>query len=181
MPRAPMPAHATKVLGQSPEERVGTNVRQRFSLCVARASRSHHAGVNIPLARKRSEWRRTATPFMWRRTCGSRYVLAMRAGIAVAQQEECHVAERPMKMPAKKNSDDEAPEVVSQRAKPERGRYLLQVDRQTKGSFQDMEAAQSAGRKIKAGFPILHVAIYDSVNSSHTLVQLPAKKDTSRE
>jgi hypothetical protein len=91
------------------------------------------------------------------------------------------VAERPMKMPAKKNSDDEAPEVVSQRAKPKRGRYLLQVDRQTKGSFQDMEAAQSAGREIKAGFPILHVAIYDSVNSSHTLVQLPAKRDPSRE
>ena len=81
------------------------------------------------------------------------------------------MAERPMKMPAKNNSDDEAPEVVSQRAKPERGRYLLQVDRQTKGSFQDMEAAQSAGREIKAGFPILHVAIYDSVNGSHTLVQ----------
>ena len=89
------------------------------------------------------------------------------------------MAERPMKMPAKKNSDDEAPEVVSQRAKPERGRYLLQVDRQTKGSFQDIEAAQSAGREIK--FPILHVAIYDSVNGSHTLVQLPAKKDSSRE
>ena len=91
------------------------------------------------------------------------------------------MAERPMKMPAKKNSDDETPEVVSQRLKPEKGRYLLQVDRQTKGSFQDMEAAQSAGLKIKTAFPILQVAIYDSVNSSHTLVQLPAKKDTSRE
>jgi hypothetical protein len=90
------------------------------------------------------------------------------------------VAERPMKMPAKKNNDDETPEVVSQRLKPERGRYLLQVDRQTKGSFQDMEAAQSAGLKIKTAFPILQVAIYDSDNSSHTLVQLPAKKDTSR-
>jgi hypothetical protein len=44
-----------------------------------------------------------------------------------------------------------------------------------------MEAAQSAGREIKAGFPILHVAIYDGVNSSHTLVQLPAKRDPSRE
>ena len=91
------------------------------------------------------------------------------------------MAERPMKMSAKKNSDVEAPEVVSQRAKPERGRYLLQVDRQTKGSFQDMDAAQSAGLEIKTGFPILQVAIYDRVNSSHTLVQLPAKEDTARE
>ena len=91
------------------------------------------------------------------------------------------MAERPMKMPAKKNTEDETPEAVSQRVKPESGRYLLQVDRQTKGSFQDMEAAQSAGREIKASFPIVQVAIYDRVNSSHTLVQLPAKKDTSRE
>ena len=73
------------------------------------------------------------------------------------------------------------PEVVSQRVKPERGRYLLQVDGQTKGSFQDMEAAQSVDLQIKTGFPILQVAIYGRVNSSHTLVQLPARKDTSRE
>jgi hypothetical protein len=91
------------------------------------------------------------------------------------------VAERPMKMLAKKNTEDDTPEVVSQRVKPERGRYLLQVDRQTKGSFQDMEAAQSAGLEIKKGFPILQVAIYDCVSSSHTLLQLPAKKDSARE
>ncbi len=91
------------------------------------------------------------------------------------------MAERPMKMPAKKNTEDDTPEVFSQRVKPERGRYLLQVDRQTKGSFQDMEAAQSAGLEIKKGFPILQVAIYDRVSSSHTLLQLPAKKDSARE
>jgi hypothetical protein len=91
------------------------------------------------------------------------------------------VVERPMKMPAKKNTEDDTPEVVSQRVKPERGRYLLQVDRQTKGSFQDMETAQSAGLEIKKGFPILQVAIYDRVSSSHTLVQLPTKKDSARE
>ena len=65
------------------------------------------------------------------------------------------MVERPMKMPAKKNTEDDTPEVVSQRVKPERGRYLLQVDRQTKGSFQDMETAQSAGLEIKKGRPIL--------------------------
>ena len=91
------------------------------------------------------------------------------------------MAERPMKMPPKKNTEDETPEVVSQRVKPERGRYLLHVDRQTKGSFQDMEAAQTAGLQIKTGFPILQVAIYDRISSSHTLVQLPFKKDNSRE
>ena len=86
-----------------------------------------------------------------------------------------------MKMPAKKNSDDEIPDIVSQRVKPETGRYLLQVDRQTKGSFQDMKAAQLAGLEIKTSFPILQVAIYDRVNSSHTLVQLAAKKEPASE
>ena len=35
-------------------------------------------------------------------------------------------------------------------------RYLLQVDRQMKGSFQTSEAAQSAALEIKKAFPILH-------------------------
>jgi hypothetical protein len=56
---------------------------------------------------------------------------------------------------------------------PETGRYLLQVDKQTKGFFSTPEAAQSAGSKIKQSFPVLQVAIYDSVNNSRTLVKLP--------
>jgi hypothetical protein len=77
-------------------------------------------------------------------------------------------------MPAKDNTEKEAVEVFSQRKRPESGRYLLQVDRQTKGSYKTSEAARSAGLEIKTGYPIVQVSIYDSVDNSHTLVKLPA-------
>ena len=54
------------------------------------------------------------------------------------------MAPRQIKMPGKDNSDKEAKEVFSQRKRPESGRYLLQVDKQTKGSYKTPEAAQSA-------------------------------------
>jgi hypothetical protein len=91
------------------------------------------------------------------------------------------VAQRQMKMPVKdkraprKESSEEAP---YQRKQPEAGRYLLQVDRQTKGSFNCFEAAQSAALQIKTGFPILHVSIYDSVSKSLALVDVPARSSS---
>jgi hypothetical protein len=50
-------------------------------------------------------------------------------------QKERRMATRQIKMPVKDNSEQEVEEVFSQRKRPERGRYLLQVDRQTKGSY----------------------------------------------
>jgi hypothetical protein len=88
--------------------------------------------------------------------------------------KEIRMAPRQMKMPAKDNTEKEAEEVFSQRKRPESGRYLLQVDRQTKGSYKTSEAAHSAGPEIKTGHPIVQVSIYDSVDNSHTLVKLPA-------
>ena len=61
----------------------------------------------------------------------------------------------------------------SQRKRPESGRYLLQVDRQTKGSYKTSEAAQSAALEIETEYPIVQVSIYDSVDHSHRLVELP--------
>lgn len=43
----------------------------------------------------------------------------------------------------------------------EAGRYWLQIDRQTKSSFDDLEAAQIAGEELKKRFPHVHVALYD--------------------
>ena len=59
------------------------------------------------------------------------------------------MAPRQMKMPTKKDFDNEHEEVFSQRKRPESGRYLLQVDRQTKGSYKTSEAAQAAGRELR--------------------------------
>jgi len=63
--------------------------------------------------------------------------------------------------------------VSSQRKQPEIGRYLLEVDRQTKGSYKTSEAAQSAALAIKTRYPVVKVSIYDSVNNSRILVELP--------
>ena len=81
---------------------------------------------------------------------------------------------RQIKMHVKKDAGKEAEDVSSQSKGPEIGRYLLQVDRQTKGSYKTSEAAQSAALAIKTGYPVVKVSIYDSVNNSHTLVELPA-------
>jgi hypothetical protein len=85
------------------------------------------------------------------------------------------MASRQMKMPVKDDSEKlpDADE-FSQRKRPERGRYLLQVDRQTKGSYQTAEAAQSAALVIKKGYPIVQVSVYDSVEYTHTMVEAPA-------
>ena len=84
------------------------------------------------------------------------------------------MAPRQIKMPGKDNSDKEAEEVFSQRKRPESGRYLLQVDKQTKDSYKTSEAAQSAALEIKKAYPIVQVSIYDSVDNSIGLVELPS-------
>ena len=85
------------------------------------------------------------------------------------------MATRQIKMPVKDDSASETDEVFSQRKRPERGRYLLQVDRQTKGSYTTAEAAQTAALIIKTAYPIVQVSVYDSVDNSNTLVEASAK------
>ena len=84
------------------------------------------------------------------------------------------MATRQIKMPVKDNSEHEVEEPLSQQKRPERGRYLLQVDRQTKGSYQSSETAQAAALVIKKKYPIVQVSVYDSVDNSNTLVEAPA-------
>jgi len=84
------------------------------------------------------------------------------------------MATRQIKMPVKDDSEKELEEAPSQRKRPETGRYLLQVDRQTKGSYKTSEASQAAALAIKTGYPIVQVSVYDSVEYTHTMVELPA-------
>jgi hypothetical protein len=76
------------------------------------------------------------------------------------------MATRQIKMPRKDGSEtDESP---SQRQRAESGRYLLQVDRQTKGSYPTAEAVQSAALAIKKAYPVVQVSVYDRVgNTNH--------------
>lgn len=87
---------------------------------------------------------------------------------------EQRMATRQIKMPVKDNSEQEVEEVFSQRKRPERGRFFLQVDRQMKGSYTTSEAAQAAALVIKKNYPIVQVSVYDSVDNSNTVVEAPA-------
>ena len=83
------------------------------------------------------------------------------------------MATRQIKMPRKDGSENENHEAPSQRQRPESGRYLLQVDRQTKGSCPTAEATQSAALGVKKGHPVVQVSVYDRVSNTNTLVELP--------
>ena len=84
------------------------------------------------------------------------------------------MATRVMKLREPVDPAPEADQPVSQRKRIEIGRYLLQVDRQTKGSYETAELAEAAGLTIKTGHPVVQVSVYDSVECRNTLVELPA-------
>jgi hypothetical protein len=66
-------------------------------------------------------------------------------------------------------SEEERP----QHQQPDTERYQLQIDGQTKRSFKTPEAARSAALEIKSRFPALQVSVYDSLNNSRTVVDVP--------
>src|ERR1051326_7799902 len=81
------------------------------------------------------------------------------------------VRERELKMPAKNAANREkAEEDGPKQSLPETGRYLLQIDRQSKRSFKTSEAAQTAAREIKSRLPALQVSIYDTATESRAVV-----------
>ena len=61
-------------------------------------------------------------------------------------------------------------ELSPQDKRPEVGRYLLQVDRQTKGSYGTAKAAEAAGQ--------VQVSVYDSVDTANKLIDLPVGSDS---
>ena len=67
----------------------------------------------------------------------------------------------------------EAEELVTQRKRPDGGRFRLQVDRQTKESYTTYEAAEAAGMAIKKAYPVLQVAVYDGVDNVSKILELP--------
>jgi hypothetical protein len=65
-----------------------------------------------------------------------------------------------------------AMEPLGQQRRPEKGRFFLQVDRQTKASYVTYEAAEEAGLVIKRGHPIVHVALYDMLEGVEKIIEL---------
>lgn len=64
-------------------------------------------------------------------------------------------------------------EPIAQRRRAEEGRFLLQVDRQTKSSYATYEAAERAALIIKTGHPAVRVVIYDTVECENSVIDVP--------
>lgn len=101
------------------------------------------------------------------------------------------MAKTPLKLPVKEAADSEAaaqpetetastpntlnmPEARGQRRATEPGRFWLQVDRQTKSSYDTAEAAATAGLLIKKQFSMVQIAVYDRKDGSNRILELPA-------
>ena len=89
------------------------------------------------------------------------------------------MATRQIKMPRKDGSEKKSIEAPSQLQRPESGRYLLQVDRQTKSSCPTAEAAQSAALVINKGYPVLQMSVYHGVANTSSMVELPVASRSS--
>jgi len=57
--------------------------------------------------------------------------------------------------------------------KPDQLRYRLEVDRQTKSSYETSEAAEEIGVALKKAYPKVQVAVYDSVDGTKKIIELP--------
>ena len=99
------------------------------------------------------------------------------------------MAKAPLKLPAKEAAEPETvsqdtetvskpialnmPEARGQKRTTEAGRYWLQIDRQTKSSYDTAEAAATAGILIKKQFSMVQVAVYDRQDGSNQILELP--------
>jgi hypothetical protein len=74
------------------------------------------------------------------------------------------------KSAAKKDTGDDVILKVGQ-SRPAQGRYRLQVDRQTKSTYESLEEAEKVGQAIKKAHPIVQVSVYDAVESAQTILE----------
>jgi hypothetical protein len=66
-----------------------------------------------------------------------------------------------MKMPPKQEAESDGGLQVDQR-RPALLRYRLQIDGQTKQSYEDKASAEKRGREIKKLHPVVRVTVYDA-------------------
>lgn len=74
-----------------------------------------------------------------------------------------------MSMPKKEAAEPIAVKVGQSR--PALGRFRLQVDRQTKATYDSMDEAETAGKAIKKAHPIVQVSVYDAEQSAQTMLE----------
>jgi hypothetical protein len=75
-----------------------------------------------------------------------------------------------VKKPILTIDDDQAPKKVLRADRPPTEGFVTVVDGHFKSEFANVEAAEAAGRKLKANYPMLQIEIYDAVNKVRTLL-----------
>jgi len=71
----------------------------------------------------------------------------------------------------KSESEALTQEQPNQAKRSETGQFRLQVDRQTKGSYQTLEGAEQAGLAIKQGHPLVQVSVYDARSGVNKIIE----------
>jgi hypothetical protein len=79
------------------------------------------------------------------------------------------------KIKAKESPEIETPRDPGHQRKKVEERYWLQVDRQTKGSYPTLAAAEGAGEVIKKAHPVVQVSVYDSVDCVNKIIGAAAE------
>jgi hypothetical protein len=74
------------------------------------------------------------------------------------------------KITVKKTAPEDVVLKVDQ-SRPALGRFRLQVDRQTKSTFESGEEAEKAGQAIKTAHPMVQVSIYDAQESVQKILE----------
>jgi hypothetical protein len=103
-------------------------------------------------------------------------MLADRHPFEEFKQKRSFMALRPTtKIKTKESPEAELPRDPAHQRKKSEERFWLQVDRQTKGSYPTLEAAEAAGGVIKTAHPVVQVSIYDSVDCTNTIIGAAAE------
>ena len=75
-----------------------------------------------------------------------------------------------MKKPVLSIDDEQEPKKVLRADRPPTKGFVTVVDGHFKSEFDDVEAAEASGRKLKAIYPMLQIEIYDAANKVRTLL-----------
>jgi hypothetical protein len=66
--------------------------------------------------------------------------------------------------------DEPEPKRAIRADRPPTGGFVTIVDGHFKSEFDNVDAAEASGRKLKAAYPMLQIEIYDAVSKVRTLL-----------
>jgi hypothetical protein len=66
--------------------------------------------------------------------------------------------------------DEPEPKKTLRADRPPTVGFVTIVDGHFKSEFDDVDAAEASGRKLKAAYPMLQIEIYDAANNVRTLL-----------